>query len=82
MQILSFFQGKPDVRMAFVQFVLSFLVSGDGSTIGHVLEMKGNMFCVFNVFCFIQYHFVLNDVWMTLMFCLCQNSCQRSSALV
>lgn len=33
-------KGKPDVRMAFVQFVLSFLVSGDGSTVGQILEIK------------------------------------------
>lgn len=35
-------QGRPDVRMAFVQFVLCFLVSGDNATIGQVLEFKGN----------------------------------------
>uniref|UniRef100_A0A673CAG6 URB1 ribosome biogenesis homolog n=1 Tax=Sphaeramia orbicularis TaxID=375764 RepID=A0A673CAG6_9TELE len=33
-------RGRPDVRMAFVQFVLSFLVSGDNATIGHILEIK------------------------------------------
>ncbi|TWW76931.1 nucleolar pre-ribosomal-associated protein 1 [Takifugu flavidus] len=33
-------KGRPDVRMAFVQFVLSFLVSGDNATIGQVLEFK------------------------------------------
>ncbi|XP_023681933.2 nucleolar pre-ribosomal-associated protein 1 isoform X1 [Paramormyrops kingsleyae] len=33
-------KGQPDVRMAYIQFALSFLVSGDGSTIGHVLEMQ------------------------------------------
>lgn len=32
------------MRMAFVQFVLSFLVSGDGSTVGQILEIKGNVF--------------------------------------
>ncbi|XP_014875164.1 nucleolar pre-ribosomal-associated protein 1 [Poecilia latipinna] len=33
-------RGKPDVRLAFIQFVLSFLVSGDSATIGQVLEVK------------------------------------------
>ncbi|XP_034557046.1 nucleolar pre-ribosomal-associated protein 1 [Notolabrus celidotus] len=33
-------KGKPDVRMAFIQFVLSFLVSGDNATIGQLLEIK------------------------------------------
>uniref|UniRef100_A0A3B5LBN4 Uncharacterized protein n=1 Tax=Xiphophorus couchianus TaxID=32473 RepID=A0A3B5LBN4_9TELE len=33
-------RGKPDVRLAFIQFVLSFLVSGDSSIIGQVLEVK------------------------------------------
>ncbi|XP_062314220.1 nucleolar pre-ribosomal-associated protein 1 isoform X1 [Osmerus eperlanus] len=32
--------GRPDVRMAFIQFALSFLVSGDNGTIGQLLEMK------------------------------------------
>lgn len=35
-------QGRPDVRMAFIQFALSFLVSGDTSTVGQILEVKGN----------------------------------------
>ncbi|KAI3354092.1 hypothetical protein L3Q82_018642 [Scortum barcoo] len=33
-------KGRPDVRMAFIQFVLSFLVSGDNATIGQILEVK------------------------------------------
>ncbi|KAJ0063556.1 hypothetical protein NL108_003874, partial [Boleophthalmus pectinirostris] len=33
-------QGKPDVRMAFIQFVLSFLISGDNATVGQILEVK------------------------------------------
>ncbi|XP_041850678.1 nucleolar pre-ribosomal-associated protein 1 [Melanotaenia boesemani] len=33
-------RGKPDVRLAFIQFVLSFLVSGSGATIGQILEVK------------------------------------------
>ncbi|KAM4566488.1 nucleolar pre-ribosomal-associated protein 1 [Odontesthes bonariensis] len=33
-------RGKPDVRQAFIQFVLSFLVSGDGATVGQILEIK------------------------------------------
>lgn len=28
--------------MAFIQFVLSFLVSGDNTTVGQILEIKGN----------------------------------------
>ncbi|XP_057694473.1 nucleolar pre-ribosomal-associated protein 1 isoform X2 [Corythoichthys intestinalis] len=32
--------GKPDVRMAFIQFALSFLVSGDNATVGQILEVK------------------------------------------
>ncbi|XP_029302759.1 nucleolar pre-ribosomal-associated protein 1 isoform X2 [Cottoperca gobio] len=33
-------RGRPDVRMAFIQFVLSFLVSGDNATVGQLLEIK------------------------------------------
>ncbi|XP_042342998.1 nucleolar pre-ribosomal-associated protein 1 [Plectropomus leopardus] len=33
-------RGRPDVRMAFIQFVLSFLVSGDNATVGQILEIK------------------------------------------
>ncbi|XP_047450940.1 nucleolar pre-ribosomal-associated protein 1 isoform X2 [Mugil cephalus] len=33
-------RGRPDVRLAFIQFVLSFLVSGDNATVGQILEMK------------------------------------------
>ncbi|XP_029373047.1 nucleolar pre-ribosomal-associated protein 1 [Echeneis naucrates] len=33
-------KGKPDVRMAFIQFALSFLVSGDNATVGQILEIK------------------------------------------
>ncbi|KAM4590476.1 nucleolar pre-ribosomal-associated protein 1 [Fundulus diaphanus] len=33
-------RGKPDVRLAFIQFALSFLVSGDSAIIGQVLEVK------------------------------------------
>ncbi|XP_037631816.1 nucleolar pre-ribosomal-associated protein 1 isoform X2 [Sebastes umbrosus] len=33
-------RGRPDVRMAFIQFVLSFLVSGDNATVGQILESK------------------------------------------
>lgn len=39
---MEILQGRPDVRMAFIQFVLSFLVSGDNVTIGQILESKGN----------------------------------------
>ncbi|KAK5868904.1 hypothetical protein PBY51_009879 [Eleginops maclovinus] len=33
-------RGRPDVRMAYIQFVLSFLVSGDNATVGQILEIK------------------------------------------
>ncbi|XP_063349998.1 nucleolar pre-ribosomal-associated protein 1 [Pelmatolapia mariae] len=33
-------QGRPDVRQAFIQFVLSFVVSGDNATVGQILEIK------------------------------------------
>uniref|UniRef100_A0A3P8YWF7 URB1 ribosome biogenesis homolog n=1 Tax=Esox lucius TaxID=8010 RepID=A0A3P8YWF7_ESOLU len=32
--------GRPDVRMAYIQFALSFLVSGDNAMIGQLLEIK------------------------------------------
>ncbi|KAL0972733.1 hypothetical protein UPYG_G00194060 [Umbra pygmaea] len=32
--------GNPDIRMAYIQFALSFLVSGDNATIGQLLEME------------------------------------------
>ncbi|XP_048016358.1 LOW QUALITY PROTEIN: nucleolar pre-ribosomal-associated protein 1 [Megalobrama amblycephala] len=32
--------GKPNVRMAYIQFVLSFLMSGDNTTIGQILDTK------------------------------------------
>ncbi|KAM5180794.1 nucleolar pre-ribosomal-associated protein 1 [Mantella aurantiaca] len=34
-------QGRPDVRMAYIQFALSFLISGDNTTIIQILELKG-----------------------------------------
>ncbi|XP_069616946.1 nucleolar pre-ribosomal-associated protein 1 isoform X2 [Ranitomeya imitator] len=33
-------QGRPDVRMAYIQFALSFFISGDNNTIVQVLELK------------------------------------------
>lgn len=42
-----FLQGKPDVRLAFIQFVLSFLVSGDSAVIRQILELKGKgLLCI------------------------------------
>ncbi|XP_069744854.1 nucleolar pre-ribosomal-associated protein 1 isoform X2 [Narcine bancroftii] len=32
--------GRPDVRMAYIKFVVSFLITGDNTTISHVLELK------------------------------------------
>ena len=34
-------QGVPDVRLAYIQFALSFLIAGDASTVTQVLELKG-----------------------------------------
>ncbi|XP_073440651.1 nucleolar pre-ribosomal-associated protein 1 [Dendrobates tinctorius] len=33
-------QGRPDVRLAYIQFALSFFISGDNNTIAQVLELK------------------------------------------
>ncbi|XP_066508287.1 nucleolar pre-ribosomal-associated protein 1-like isoform X1 [Hoplias malabaricus] len=33
--------GRPDVRMSYIQFALSFLMCGDSSVIGHILDTKG-----------------------------------------
>ena len=35
------FQGRPDIRMAYIQFAVSFLMSGDPATVGQILEVKG-----------------------------------------
>lgn len=37
----SFLKGRPDVRMAYVQFALSFLIAGDNAILVQVLELKG-----------------------------------------
>ena len=34
-------KGVHDVRLAYIQFALSFLITGDDSTIAQVLELKG-----------------------------------------
>lgn len=34
-------KGRPDVRMAYIQFALSFLMYGDTATLVHVLDTKG-----------------------------------------
>ncbi|XP_069801892.1 nucleolar pre-ribosomal-associated protein 1 [Dendropsophus ebraccatus] len=41
-------QGRPDVRMAYIQFALSFFISGDNNTIVHVLELKDFLGEIFN----------------------------------
>ncbi|KAA0701697.1 Nucleolar pre-ribosomal-associated protein 1 [Triplophysa tibetana] len=41
-------KGKPDIRMAYIQFVLSFLISGDNTTIGQILESKDLLAAVFS----------------------------------
>ncbi|KAM4795619.1 nucleolar pre-ribosomal-associated protein 1 [Rhinophrynus dorsalis] len=33
-------QGRPDVRMAYIQFALSFLISGDNTTIVQIMELN------------------------------------------
>lgn len=39
--LVSHPQGTHDVRLAYIQFALAFLVSGDDSTVLQVLELKG-----------------------------------------
>ncbi|KAH0624869.1 hypothetical protein JD844_032735 [Phrynosoma platyrhinos] len=34
------YKGKPDVRMAYIQYALSFLIAGDNTILVHVLELK------------------------------------------
>ncbi|XP_064412934.1 nucleolar pre-ribosomal-associated protein 1 [Latimeria chalumnae] len=41
-------QGRPDVRVAFIQFALSFLIAGDNAIIGQVLELKDFLMDVFS----------------------------------
>ncbi|XP_042543241.1 nucleolar pre-ribosomal-associated protein 1 [Dipodomys spectabilis] len=41
-------KGVHDVRLAYIQFALSFLISGDDSTIGQVLELKEFIPCIFS----------------------------------
>nr|XP_019585736.1 PREDICTED: nucleolar pre-ribosomal-associated protein 1 [Rhinolophus sinicus] len=40
-------KGVPDVRLAYIQFALSFLIAGDDSTIAQVLEVKEFIPCIF-----------------------------------
>ncbi|XP_055965198.1 nucleolar pre-ribosomal-associated protein 1 [Sorex fumeus] len=41
-------KGAPDVRQAYIQFALSFLVTGDTSTVVQVLELKEFIPCIFS----------------------------------
>nr|XP_033805810.1 nucleolar pre-ribosomal-associated protein 1 isoform X2 [Geotrypetes seraphini] len=41
-------QGRPDVRMAYIQFVLSFFIAGDNATVAQVLELKDFVTDVFS----------------------------------
>uniref|UniRef100_A0A5F9DR07 URB1 ribosome biosis homolog n=1 Tax=Oryctolagus cuniculus TaxID=9986 RepID=A0A5F9DR07_RABIT len=41
-------KGVPDVRLAYIQFALSFLIAGDDSTIAQVLELKEFIPCIFS----------------------------------
>ncbi|XP_061483804.1 nucleolar pre-ribosomal-associated protein 1 isoform X3 [Rhineura floridana] len=34
------YKGKPDVRMAYIQYALSFLIAGDNTILVHILELK------------------------------------------
>ncbi|CAI5772653.1 pre-ribosomal-associated 1 [Podarcis lilfordi] len=34
------YKGKPDVRMAYIQYAVSFLIAGDNTILVHVLELK------------------------------------------
>ncbi|XP_066475924.1 nucleolar pre-ribosomal-associated protein 1 [Tiliqua scincoides] len=34
------YKGKPDVRMAYIQYALSFLIAGDNTIVVHTLELK------------------------------------------
>ncbi|XP_006886816.1 PREDICTED: nucleolar pre-ribosomal-associated protein 1 [Elephantulus edwardii] len=41
-------KGVPDVRLAYIQFALSFLIAGDDTTIVQVLELKEFIPCIFS----------------------------------
>nr|XP_058152142.1 nucleolar pre-ribosomal-associated protein 1 isoform X2 [Dasypus novemcinctus] len=41
-------KGAPDVRLAYIQFAISFLIAGDDSTIVQVLELKEFIPCIFS----------------------------------
>ncbi|XP_051006192.1 nucleolar pre-ribosomal-associated protein 1 [Acomys russatus] len=41
-------KGVHDVRLAYIQFALSFLIAGDDTTIGQVLELKEFIPCIFS----------------------------------
>nr|XP_036870514.1 nucleolar pre-ribosomal-associated protein 1 isoform X1 [Manis javanica] len=41
-------KGVPDVRLAYVQFAISFLIAGDDNTIVQVLELKEFIPCIFS----------------------------------
>lgn len=41
-------KGVPDVRLAYIQFALSFLIAGDDNTIVQVLELKEFIPCIFS----------------------------------
>ncbi|KAL6089113.1 hypothetical protein STEG23_008301 [Scotinomys teguina] len=41
-------KGVHDVRLAYIQFALSFLIAGDDNTIGQVLELKEFIPCIFS----------------------------------
>uniref|UniRef100_A0A8C0XP58 Nucleolar pre-ribosomal-associated protein 1 n=1 Tax=Castor canadensis TaxID=51338 RepID=A0A8C0XP58_CASCN len=41
-------KGMHDVRLAYIRFALSFLIAGDDSTIGQVLELKEFIPCIFS----------------------------------
>lgn len=59
---LQILQGRPDVRMAFIQFVLSFLVSGDNDTVGQILEIKGNRYIWIQIYLTYSYLHCVDDM--------------------
>ena len=61
---LEILQGKPDIRMAFIQFVLSFLVSGDSALVGQIIQIKGNMLLRFQLCTVCAYLWSVGDIFL------------------
>lgn len=54
--------------MAFIQFVLSFLVSGDGTTVGQILEIKGSIDLCF--YTHTTHYVLLYGLLITIIWCV------------